>query len=87
MSVLDGIPVLFLQYKTYGAGVCCSHPNPNRGYPVKKVHSMRRIKTADGGGSSSQWILLFKSQRGFSLNVFNTSSQSNASLDVGNNMG
>ena len=23
-----GIPILFLLYKTYGAGVFCSHPNP-----------------------------------------------------------
>jgi hypothetical protein len=35
MSVIDKIPVLFLLYKTYDGGVFCSHPNPNRGYPVK----------------------------------------------------
>jgi hypothetical protein len=33
-SVLDGILVLFLPYKTYGAGGFCSRPNPYRGYPV-----------------------------------------------------
>jgi hypothetical protein len=27
VSVLDGIPVLFLPYKTYGAGVFCFCPN------------------------------------------------------------
>ena len=33
--VLDRIPVLFLPYnKTYGVGVFCSFPNPNRGNPV-----------------------------------------------------
>ena len=33
--VLDRVPVLFLPYnKTYGVGVFCSFPNPNRGYPV-----------------------------------------------------
>ncbi len=31
VSVLDGIPVLFLPYKTYRAGVFCFHPNPNSG--------------------------------------------------------
>ncbi len=29
--VLDGIPILFLTYKTYGAGVFCFCPNPNSG--------------------------------------------------------
>ncbi len=29
--VLDGIPILFLMYKTYGAGVFCFCPNPNSG--------------------------------------------------------
>ncbi len=29
LSVLDGIPVLFLPYKTYRAGVFCFCPNPN----------------------------------------------------------
>jgi hypothetical protein len=31
VSVLDGIPVLFLPYKTYGAGFFCFRPNPNSG--------------------------------------------------------
>ncbi len=34
MLVLDGIPVLFLPYKTYGVGVFRSRPNPMRGIPV-----------------------------------------------------
>ena len=29
--VLDGIPILFLTYKTYGAGVFCFCPYPDRG--------------------------------------------------------
>jgi hypothetical protein len=38
VSVLDGTPVLFLMYKTYGAGDFHSSPNPNsRGIPVKKL--------------------------------------------------
>jgi hypothetical protein len=35
VSVLDRIPILFLPYKTYGAGVLCSCHNPSRGKAVK----------------------------------------------------
>ena len=35
VSVIDGIPVLFLQQKTYGAGVFRSRPNPYSCIPVK----------------------------------------------------
>jgi hypothetical protein len=34
VSVIDGIPVQFLQSKTYGAGDFCSRPNPYSCIPV-----------------------------------------------------
>jgi len=37
VSVLDGIPVLFLPYKTYRVGVFRSPPNPMRGIPVNSL--------------------------------------------------
>jgi len=39
VSVLDRFPVLFIPYKAYGEGVCCSCLIPNGVYPVNTLRS------------------------------------------------
>jgi hypothetical protein len=48
VAMLDRTPVLFILFKTYGGGVSCSCPNPNRGilrvFDPPKACTILRIK-------------------------------------------